>query len=253
MVRQRGSAICLRTTDYSETSQVVHLLTRPWGVVHLLAKGTKRPKSKSGGAIDLLAEGDLVFIASSRETLGTLVEFAETASHTPLRRDADRLHAALYMLELVGEMLPLGDPHPEVFDLLHNALGRLAQPDAPAPAVLAYFQWRLLKHVGLLGQLDRCVACGQPVAGPGRPRNVYFSSQDGGMYCRGCESAAVEKFLCDGAALAGAAALAAAEAGAKVALPDRQAHGVNRLLAYHVAHQLGRRLRMAKHAIPDAP
>lgn len=253
MVRQRGSAICLRTTDYSETSQVVHLLTRPWGIVHLLAKGTKRPKSKSGGAIDLLAEGDLVFIASSREALGTLVEFTETASHTPLRRDADRLHAALYMVELVGEMLAAGDPHPEVFDLLHNAMERLGQPDAPVPAVLAYFQWRLLRHVGLLGQFERCVSCGQAVAGPRRPKNVYFSSEEGGMLCRGCENAVVEKFLCDGPALAGAAALAAAEAGTKVALPERQAHSVNRLLAYHVAHQLGRRLRMAKHAIPDAP
>ena len=44
----------MRTTDYSETSQVVHFFTRETGVVSLIAKGTKRPKSKSGGPIDLV-------------------------------------------------------------------------------------------------------------------------------------------------------------------------------------------------------
>ena len=54
-MRHRQPAIALRTTDYSETSQVVHFLTREMGGVRLLAKGTKRPKSKSGGAIDLMS------------------------------------------------------------------------------------------------------------------------------------------------------------------------------------------------------
>jgi DNA repair protein RecO (recombination protein O) len=251
-MQQRESAICLRTTDYSETSQVVHFFTRGWGAVRLLAKGSKRKKSSSGGAIDLMSEGDLVFIASSRQTLSTLVEFTESVSHADLRRDATRLNAGLLMIELVGELLPEADPHPEVFDLLHNGLGRLGQDGAPIPAVLAWFQWRLLRHVGLLGDLSRCVACGGPLTrGRGRgSADVYFSSGEGGLVCGGCEAALSEKFRLDGAALAGVAALAAAEAGKKVALPDKQAHGVNRMLAYHATQQLGKALKAAKYAIP---
>jgi len=249
---QRESAICLRALDYSETSQVVHFLTRGGGVVRLLAKGTKRPKSKSGGAIDLLAEGDLVFIASSRDALGTLTEFTETASHTTLHKETKLLNAALYMIEIVGETLAEADPHPEVFDLLHNVLARLEQPDAPAPAVLAYFQWRLLRHVGLLGELKSCVSCGRKVGGAAGKagRDVYFSSSLGGLLCGGCEGSVAEKYRLDGTALAGLAALEAAEAGKKVALPDKQALAVNRLLAYHLAQQLGKPLKMARHALP---
>ena len=51
-----------------------------------------------------------------------------------------------------------------MFDLLHNALVRLGQSDAPTGAVLAYFQWRLLRHVGLMGELKNCVSCGRAVA-----------------------------------------------------------------------------------------
>ena len=249
-MRQRESAISIRATDYSETSQVVHFLTRGWGAVRLIAKGTKRPKSKSGGAIDLLAEGNLVFTARSGLSLGTLVEFTETAPRTELRKDPARLNAALYMIELAGEMLAEADPHPKAFDLLHRALARLGQPDAPVAAVLAYFQWRLLRHVGLLGELSNCVSCGRAVAGGRRgPRDVHFSSALGGLLCGGCEAAVAEKFRVDGASLAALAALAAVEAGTKVSLPDKQADAVNRLLAYHARHQIGKQLKMARHVI----
>ena len=60
-MRYHQRAICLRAIDFSETSQVLTLLTRDEGKVRLMAKGTKRPKSKTGGAIDLLAEGTVVY------------------------------------------------------------------------------------------------------------------------------------------------------------------------------------------------
>jgi len=238
------SAICLRATDYSETSQVLTLLTRDGGVVRLMAKGTKRPRSKSGGRVDLLAEGRCVY-ASGRGALATLMEFAESTAHTPVRRDLGRLNVALYMLELCGALLGDDDPHPAIFDLLHNGLARLEQADAAPGAVLAYFQWRIARHAGLLGALDACVACGRPVGS----RGAYFTSVDGGLLCADCEASATEKIAAPPAALAGLAALAAAEAGQRTKLPDTQARAVNALLAYHVQYQLGHRLKTARGAI----
>ena len=198
--------------------------------------------------MDVLAEGDLVYIPSAREALGTLVEFSETVARPGLRRDSRRLNAALFMLELTGALLGEADPHVEVFDLLHGALDRLARPRAQVGAVLAYFQWRLLRHVGLLGELTGCVACGRKLTGVGR-KDVYFSSIQGGLLCIACEAASTEKYRLDGAVLAGLAALAAAETGVRVTLPDKQAIAVNRLLAYHASYQIGRALKMARHAI----
>jgi DNA repair protein RecO (recombination protein O) len=250
-MRSGEPAICLQTTDYSETSQVVHFLTRQTGVVRLLAKGTKRPKSKSGGAIDLLSEGDLLFSVKDTGALGTLMEFSETVSHTSLRRDSRRLNTSLYMLELVREMLAEGDPHRGVFDLLHRALQRLAQEDAPISAVLAYFQWRLLRHVGLLGDLDACCACGVSVQEMSQQAEVYFSSRQGGLLCDGCEGSQQEKFHLEPATLAALATLTAAESGRRAVLPDAQARSVNRLLGYHVTQQLGKRLKMTRYALGE--
>jgi DNA repair protein RecO (recombination protein O) len=246
-MRLREPAICLRTTDYSETSQVLVLLTRDSGIQRLLAKGSKRPKSKTGGAIDLLSEGQCVFIPSGRGGLGTMVEFTDASWRPVLRQSAGALGAALYMIELAGAMLAEADPHPEVFDLLHGALERLDDPGAPVQAVLAYFQWRLLKRVGLLGELRTCAACGAAITG--RRGATYFSSRLGGLVCRDCEGSQDEKYLLDGATLAGLAAVSAAEGGARVSLPPAQARAVNRLLAYHIAQQLGRPLKAARRAI----
>lgn len=247
-MRRRTAAICLRAGDFSETSQVVGFLSREDGRVDVLAKGAKRPKSSTGGPIDVLAEGELVYIPSAGGALGTLVEFAETAARAGLRRDSRRLNAALYMVELAGAMLGEADPHPGFFDLLHNALDRLARGRPQVGAVLAYFQWRALRQVGLLGEFARCVGCGREMARAGR-KDVHFSSIQGGLLCGGCEASAEEKYRLDGAALGGLAALAAAEAGKKVRLSDTQAAAVNGMLAYHVACQIGRPMKMARHAI----
>jgi DNA repair protein RecO (recombination protein O) len=244
---EREPAICLRAVDYSETSQVLQFLTRNAGVLSLMGKGTKRPKSSTGGAVDLLAEGELVFIAKKREGLGVLVEFTESVSRRSLRTHAVALNAALYALELAGESLAENDPHPDVFDLLHNVLVRLAEPNVPVPAVMAYFQWRLLRNVGLLGQMHACTGCG--VGASGGPGRVYFSSAQGGLLCGVCERPVAQKIRVDEQALAGLAALAAAEAGHKANLADPQARAVLRLLDYHVTYQLGHRLRMSRHVI----
>ena len=228
----------MKTVDYSETSQVVHFLTRNTGIVNLMAKGTKRPKSKSGGCIDLLAEGELVFSHKSPETLGLLMEFAETVSRTPLRRDAKRLNVSLYMIELVTKMLPEGDPYPSIFDLLHNALGRLGESDSPVEAVLAFFQWRFLRHVGLLGELGSCVGCGTAVMETSKNAGIYFSSQQGGILCPACCDATNEKIRITPPCLSAISALLTVTLGQKASLPESQAVEVNRLLGYHITQQV---------------
>jgi DNA repair protein RecO len=157
------------------------------------------------------------------------------------------------MLELVGRMLPEGDPHPGTFDLLHNALSRLGQVDSLPAAVLAYFQYRLLRQVGLLGDLLTCTSCGQRVedARRGAVGQAYFSSREGGLICPDCTAPPTEKYALDADTLTGLGVLQAPRrtTGGRATFPESQARAVNRLLAYHVAEQLGKPLRTSRYAI----
>lgn len=243
------NAICLKIIDYSETSQVAHLFTREHGILGAIAKGSKRSKSKTQGALDLFSQGNVVISQRNPLGLGTVTEFRETHIHTGLRKDSRRLYTGLYMLELVSAMLGEADPHRALFDLLQNSLIRLSQDDAPIGSVLAYFQWRLLRHTGLLTGVEYCAGCGLGVWDFPQDRQTYFSSKAGGILCPSCELGEREKSKLSSDALSGLCTLAQVERGLKAQLSAKQSAGVNRMLAYHICHQVGRKLRMIKHVI----
>src|SRR4030042_1118125 len=58
---KKDKCICIRTTDYSETSQILTFFTADTGKLSLIAKGAKRPKSSFGGPVQLLTAGEMVF------------------------------------------------------------------------------------------------------------------------------------------------------------------------------------------------
>jgi recombinational DNA repair protein (RecF pathway) len=113
--------------------------------------------------------------------------------------------------------------------------------------VLAYFQWRLLRNLGLLGQMDRCVGCDQPV-GPSS-RSAGFSSRIGGMLCHACRDQAPDRIAVEAETLQGLEILARAEAGRRSQLPDPIAGKLNRLLAHHVTEQIGKPLKTARYVL----
>ena len=68
----KDTAICVRTTDFSETSQILTLFTRAAGKISAIAKGSKRPKSAFDGPVEVFSYGRIVFSDSTKEKLATL-------------------------------------------------------------------------------------------------------------------------------------------------------------------------------------
>lgn len=247
----RDRCICLRVTEYSETSQIVTLLSRDYGVIRAIAKGAHR-KTKAGagkfdGGMDFLEVGEAVFTHDPAKELATLTEWTLREGHLALRSDLRGIYLALYAGELVDRLLEQHDPHPELFDRLEATIPELASPRREQ-AFLA-FELELLRELGILAELGRCVACGRPpIDGTG---DGYFSSQMGGVVCRNCESAVPDRLLIDGRLLRllqGMLRLPR-QSGSTLRLPHLTRHQtdpINRLLVDHVQHTLGRPLRMGR-------
>src|SRR5437016_1207402 len=108
--------ICLRKVEYSETSQILTLLGRQHGLMHVIAKGahrtTKAGASKFGGGIDLLDIGDAVFTLDPARELGTLTEWRLIDGHLELRRNLRAMYLGQYAAELVGFLIEEHDAHP---------------------------------------------------------------------------------------------------------------------------------------------
>jgi DNA repair protein RecO (recombination protein O) len=182
-------AVCLVCREFSETSLIVVLLCRQTGKVSLLAKGARRPKSPV--AIDLLDEGQAVFVTKS-EGLGLMNAFSHASPRPALRRDLDRWHVALYFAELANNATTEFNPAEGLYDLLIRALDRTCE--ATSRDDLAYTlvagTRKILDWAGYTPQLRQCVVCDREM----RPDDViYFSASQGGVVCRDCEPTVIDK------------------------------------------------------------
>ena len=117
-------AIVLSALRYSETSKIVRLATRELGVQSAIAKGALRPRSRFGAALQLLSEGQAQLLVKEHRELHTLAEFDLTRLHAGLTNDLARYATASALAEVMLRFAP-ADPHPESYDLLHDALGLL--------------------------------------------------------------------------------------------------------------------------------
>ena len=246
--------ICLRKTEYSETSQILTLFSRGHGITRVIAKGahrrTKAGASKFDGGIDFLDVGDAVFSHDPARELTPLTEWKLLEGHLQLRQSLRGIYLGLYAAELVGRLIEEHDPHPEIFDRLEQTLPELAT--ARHEQVFLAFQIDLLRESGYLAELFCCVSCGSVLDG----RDVvYFSPGRGGIVCRNCEGAVPDRGNVDPRLLRllqGILRLPRSN-GSPQRLPQLTRHQtdpINRMFADQIQHTLGRRLRLPKYVIP---
>jgi DNA repair protein RecO (recombination protein O) len=185
---KKDTAICLRTVDYSETSQVLTLFTKISGKVAAIAKGAKRKKNSFDGPVETLAYGHIIFKPAPDEGLATLTEFQQTPVFMLLTRKLFTLNAALFAAELTEAFTETDDPHPNLFDVLFNFLNDLQQTQdfKDAASLLIVFQLSLLSEIGARPVMKNCTNC--KLALSSEWGKFYFSSNANGLICPDCQS-----------------------------------------------------------------
>jgi DNA repair protein RecO (recombination protein O) len=245
--------ICLRKVEYSETSQILSLFGRAHGVMRVIAKGahrtTKQGSSKFGGGIDLLDVGQAVFTLDLEKNLGTLTEWTLVEGNLELRRNLRGMYLAQYAAELVSYLIEEHDPHPGLYDRLEQTVADLATP-RQEEAFLA-FELDLLRETGYLAEMQGCVSCGSNL---GEREPAFFSAARGGVICRNCEGVVPDRMGVDQRLLRMAQQILRlprtnGEAQRLPRLTRFQTDPINRILAGHVEHTLGKRLRLPAYVL----
>ncbi|MHC4070033.1 MAG: DNA repair protein RecO [Planctomycetota bacterium] len=245
-------AICIRALDYSETSQIVTLFTRATGKIKAIAKGSKRPKSKFDGAIEVFSYGEIVFTDSKKEKLATLTEFEQQPGFTRLSDNLFVINSCLFGTELLSNLTNDYDPHPELFDSFLQFLQNTNEIRDPLHSsrdtlvLLILFQLALLKEVGLQPILSNCVNCKTRYETRDTRYEVYFSSSANGLICRDCEASFPDKIrLSKNAAGCLTNLKMIAESKGKTL------NEIEKVLIHHFTNTLGRPPKMAKHILEN--
>ena len=176
-------AIVLHLQDYLESSRIVRLATREHGVQSVLARGTRRPRSRFGSSLDLFASGIAQFTLKPGRELSNLSGFELTRSRMALAADLDRFAGASALAELAMRFAH-ADPHDDALEVLGRSLDEIAAalPGQSTECGLAA-AWRYVAALGFAPTLDRCCSCG---TGLPADRAAPFSHHGGGVVCERC-------------------------------------------------------------------
>lgn len=227
----QSRAIVLAAVKYGDTSRIVKLATRDFGLQSAIAKGAMRPKSRFGAALQLLSSGVAqLYMKESRE-LQTLAAFDLQRVRIGLARDVARWAAASMLGELVLRFA-LPEAQPEIHDLLEQGLDALEGPGDPEATAL-HAAWQLVTAFGFGPALDSCARDGEPIPDDGP---LAFSARDGGALCPACARTGAPAML-DAEHRAALAALLEPEGDVPV-LGERAAAAHRRLLARYVRAHL---------------
>jgi DNA repair protein RecO (recombination protein O) len=178
------TAIVLHSFEYRETSRIVRLATRDAGVVSVIARGARRPKSRFGQGLDLFTSGAAQLVMSPAKDLHTLAAFDATRARPALAGSLRRFGAASALGELC---LRFGtEAGAGVHDALVRGLDALeSAADDIVPAVTLAAGWRIVAELGFAPELESCALC-QRVIAP--DEDVRFVHRSGGAVCASCRT-----------------------------------------------------------------
>ncbi|MGE5174807.1 MAG: DNA repair protein RecO [Hyphomicrobiales bacterium] len=172
-------ALVIRSYRLGETSLIVSLYTREFGLLRCVAKGARGPKSRFGAALEPgVRLRAVVYRKLSRDL--QLLSKADILGYWPaLWEDPDRFARAGAVLEFLERAAYGESGDPELIDLAVETLAAMAA--APAGALepmLRAFEIQACRRLGYAPELTRCLSCRRPLAQGG-----LFHPVKGGLLC----------------------------------------------------------------------
>jgi len=175
-LKTRG--IVIKRRVFGEADRILTILTPGQGKIEAIAKGSRKLNSKLGGHIELYYVSDWI-LAEGRTW--QIVTSADTVQDFPLlRQSLETVKEASHVAHLVARLLPDGEPHREVYNLLEEVLGAI-RPGS-SPLVLRQFEWQLLGAIGSRPELEKCSHCGSALD----PTQLGLCPARGGALCPSC-------------------------------------------------------------------
>jgi len=146
---QQQPGYILHHRPFRESSQILDIMTRDYGKIALVARGSRGSKSRLAGVLRPFLPLKVSWVAKS--DLGTLT--GAEASGPPAGMRGDAMLSAFYVNELLLNFLHRHDPQAEIFELYAAVIAGLVGNENVA-AQLRSFELEFLKLLGYAVDLD---------------------------------------------------------------------------------------------------
>ena len=174
--------IVISEVDYKESSKIINVLTKEYGIIGFIARGTKQVKNKLSGVTSKLTYG-YFHVNYKEKGLSTLIEVDIIDHFKSIRKDIHMMSYALYLLEL-AEKAYKHDNDPLIYEMLIASLKKIDE-GYDYKVIANIFELKMLDFFGIRPVIDECVNCGN------KTDIVTISSYRGGYLCKNCCSGEV--------------------------------------------------------------
>ena len=169
----------LSETSYGETSKIVNVWTKKYGVIGIMCKGAKSLKSKNRVSTMRFSYAKFnIYLKQGK--LSTLVSADVINPLKKIRSDITLIGYLSYLTELTEQVIKQNNDS-LLFDDFINSILKIE--DGLDPLVITnILEIKYLEKLGVLFNLDECVVCGS------KNNIVTINADKGGFICLNCLS-----------------------------------------------------------------
>ncbi|MDD2518676.1 MAG: DNA repair protein RecO [Bacilli bacterium] len=154
---EKIEGIVINERDYSESSKILNVFTKEYGIIGIISKGCRSLKSDLRSVSEKLIYGNFN-IYYKEDKLSTLISVDVINSFKQIRKDITKMSYALFIVELT-EQVAKQNPSHEIYDLLVASLNKI--DDGLDPMVITnILELKYLDYLGVAPVLDCCADCG---------------------------------------------------------------------------------------------
>ncbi|MGF0039895.1 DNA repair protein RecO [Peptoniphilaceae bacterium SGI.131] len=172
--------IVIRASQYMESSKILTLFTRKKGIIPVMAKGVKRPKSKMQNLTGNLSRAK--FILRRRDDFYYLQDGEIIDLFMELRTDIKNIYFVQLALDFVEKNILSGESNEIIYDMTVKFMSRIAACTRKLD-LFNMFVMKLLAMLGYKPNLSFCTLCGNALG-----ERMYFDMEAGGLVCGDCKN-----------------------------------------------------------------
>lgn len=175
--------IIIREKDYSDTSKIIDLYTKEYGIISIIAKGSKSLKSPLR-SVTLKFTYGIFNIYYKEGKLSTLKEVDILNNFKNIKTNINLIAYSTYLLDL-SEQVYKQNNSCDIYNILINTLIKIN--DLLDPLVLINIvELKYLNYLGVMFDTNKCSICGST-------NIITLSNDKGGYICSNCKT--FEKIL----------------------------------------------------------
>ena len=170
--------IIINVKNYGDTSKIIDILTKEYGVIGVMAKGCKSLKSNLRSVTDKLTYATFT-IYFKKDKLSILSEASVINNFSNIKKDIEKISYASFLIDLTNQVYKQCEDN-SLYDLLISSLIKINNNFNPL-IITNIIELKYLEYLGVMPNLNGCSICGS--------KNVVtLSSDKGGYLCMKCHT-----------------------------------------------------------------